>query len=162
MKRTYEVLYIVKPTVIDDEVTEIVDALAAVAEENGGKVLSKGKWDRRKLAYEINGYNDGVYCLMYVEAEGNIPAVLTREFRINDDILRGIITVVDTRFVATDKIAAQANEKETNNLKPNTVIPTEEERQKMKDGEMTVTEKATETVETAPETEEESSENSEN
>ena len=158
MKRTYEVLYIVKPTVVDEEISEIVEALANVAAENGGNVLSKGKWDRRKLAYEINGYGDGVYCLMYVEAEGNIPAVLTREFRISDDILRGIITVVDTRFVDTQKIESpkvQVEEpKDTVAVKPGAVIPTEEEREKIKAGELTVTEKATEAVETAPAAEE--------
>ena len=153
MKRTYEVLYIVKPTIIDEEVTEIVNALADVATENGGNVLSKGKWDKRKLAYEINGYNDGVYCLMYVEAEGNMPAVLTREFRINDDILRGIITVINTKYVDTSKVERPVyqEEKETLAAKPGVVIPTEEEREKIKAGELTVTEKSTAAVEeTAP------------
>ena len=155
MIRTYEVLYIVKPTILDDDVTEIVDALASVAEENGAKILSKGKWDRRDLAYEINGYAKGcVYCLMYLEGEGNIPAVITREFRINDDILRGMVTVVDTRFVDTSKIEGpkqNAEKKESAAPKPSAVIGTEEEREGMKAGEIAVTEKGAEVVEEANE-----------
>lgn len=151
MKRTYEVLYIVKPTIIDEEVNEIVDALANVATENGANVLSKGKWDRRKLAYEINGYKDGVYCLMYVDAEGNIPAVLTREFRINDDILRGMITVIDTRYVDTTKVESPKpfvqNQENESVVKPSAVVPTEAELEGFKAGELTATEKATEVVE---------------
>ena len=150
MIRTYEVLYIVKPTIVDEEVGELIDALATVAAENGGNVLSKGKWDRRKLAYEINGYKDGVYCLMYVEAEGNMPAVLYREFRINDDILRGIVTVVDTRFVDTTKIETPKptlDDKDSSNIKPGAVILSEEERDGIKAGEILASEKRIETVE---------------
>ena len=146
-------LFIVKPTIIENEVNDIIDALANVIAENGGNVLAKGIWDTRNLAYEIKGYNKGVYCLMYVEAEGNIPAVITREFRISDDILRGIINVVDTRYVDTTKIEGPKvpvqEPKESANIKPNAVELTDEEREKVKAGEVTVTEKATEAVEEA-------------
>ncbi len=150
MIRTYEVLYIVKPTIVDEEVGEIIDALANVATENGGKVLSKGKWDRRKLAYEINEYKDGVYCLMYVEAEGNMPAVIYREFRINDDILRGIVTVVDTRFVDASKIETPkptVDDKDSSNIKPGAVILSDAEIDGIKTGEVLISEKRIETVE---------------
>ena len=163
MKRTYEVLYIVKPTIIDEEINGIIEGLGNVAAENGAKVLSAGKWDRRRLAYEINGYKDGVYCLMYLEAEGNIPAVITREFRINDDILRGMITVVDTRFVDVTKIESpkaqfQAAEENKETVKPEAVIPTQDELDQFKSGELTATEKTTEVVEEAKEVQTESSE----
>lgn len=149
MKRTYEVLYIVKPTIIDNEVDEIVAALANVATENGATVISSGKWDRRKLAYEINGYKDGVYCLMYLEAEGTIPAVITREFRINDDILRGMITVVDTRYVDVTKVEgpkAHVEERETISVKPEAVIPTETELEQIQSGEASANEKKIEVI----------------
>lgn len=155
MIRTYEVLYIVKPTIVDEEVGEIIDALGNIATENGGKVLAKGKWDRRKLAYEINGYKDGAYCLMYVEAEGNMPAVLYREFRINDDILRGIVTVVDTRFVDASKIETPkpVDDKDSSNIKPGAVTLSEAERDGIKAGELLAAEKKIEkTVEAAEDT----------
>ena len=155
MIRTYEVLYIVKPTIVDEEVGEIIDALANVAAENGCKVLAKGKWDRRKLAYEINGYKDGAYCLMYVEAEGNMPAVLYREFRINDDILRGIVTVVDTRFVDASKIETPkpVDDKDSSNIKPGAVTLSEAERDGIKAGELLAAERKIEkTVEAAEDT----------
>ena len=160
MKRTYEVLYIVKPTIIDEEVGEIIEALANVATENGGNVLSKGKWDRRKLAYDINGYKDGVYCLMYVEGEGNLPAEIYRIFRINDDILRGIVTVVDTRYVKTDKIESpkavveDKDAKESSAAKPASVTFTEEELKGMASGEIVAGEKKLDKVEEEPATEE--------
>ena len=155
MKRTYEVLYIVKPTILNDDIDEIVEALANVAKENGANVLSCGKWDNKELAYSINGYKNGVYCLMYVEGEGNIPAVLYREFRISDDILRGIVTVVDTRYVNTSKIEKPAAVEERKDVvKPEAVIPSNEELEKLSTGEAAANEKKIEIAEETPATEE--------
>jgi len=149
MKRTYEALYILKPTLLDEEVNEFIDSMVSLATENGAEVLSKGKWDKRRLAYEINHYKEGIYCLMYVIAEGNIPAVLTRAFRISDDVIRGMITVVNTKYVDTSKIerpkALVEETRETVVPAPVAVIPDQAELEQVKTGE------AEPVVEAAPE-----------
>ena len=101
MSRTYEALYILNPALTDEEITEFVDMIGGVVEQNGGTVLAKGKWDKRKLAYEINHFKEGTYCLMYFDAEGTVPAMVNRAFRINDDVIRGMITLVDKQDVDT-------------------------------------------------------------
>ena len=90
---------------------------------------------------------------MYVDGEGNMPAVLYREFRINDDILRGIVTVVDTRFVDASKIESPkpTDDKDYSNIKPGAVILSEEERDGIKAGELLAAEKKIEVVETKEE-----------
>ena len=86
--RQYEAFYIVKPDFSDAEVQKIADRFKAVVEEQGGKVASAGKWDRRKLAYEIKGYREGNYVLMNFEASAQVPSELNRLMRISDDVIR--------------------------------------------------------------------------
>jgi small subunit ribosomal protein S6 len=86
--RKYEALYIVKPELTDADVQKIADRFKGVIEERGGTVESAGKWDKRKLAYEINGYKEGNYILMNFSADAKTPAELNRLMRISDDVIR--------------------------------------------------------------------------
>lgn len=86
--RKYEAFYIVKPNLNDAEVQAIADKFKGVVETQGGSVEKAAKWDKRKLAYEINGLKEGNYVLMYFEAEAKIPAELNRQMRNSDDIVR--------------------------------------------------------------------------
>ena len=86
--KKYEALYIVKPDLSDADVQKIADRYKGVVETNGGTVESAAKWDKRKLAYEIDGLKEGNYILMYFEAPPKVPAELSRLLGISDDIVR--------------------------------------------------------------------------
>lgn len=88
MSRKYEAFYIVKPELTDSDVQKIADRYKAVVEEKGGTVEKAAKWDKRKLAYEINKFKEGNYILMNFEAEATVPAELNRLLSISDDIIR--------------------------------------------------------------------------
>ncbi|MBR4749528.1 MAG: 30S ribosomal protein S6 [Abditibacteriota bacterium] len=157
MIRTYEAIYILNPEFIEDEVNEFIDMIAGIVEQNGGTVLSKGIWDKRPLAYEINRQKDGIYCLMYFEAESTVPALVTRAFRINDDVIRGMITLIDKRYVDTSEIKAPGNapeeEKEADSIVPDAepVIPSDEEMQAVEESVEAESEEAPAEAEDAPE-----------
>ena len=86
--RKYEAFYIVKPDFADDAVQKIADKFKSVVEEKGGTVEAAAKWDKRKLAYEIDGHKEGNYILMHFEAGAGVPQELNRQMRISDDVLR--------------------------------------------------------------------------
>lgn len=86
--RKYEAFYIVKPDLSDPEVQKIADRYKGVVEQNGGNVESASKWDKRKLAYEINGFKEGNYVLMHFDSPANTPAELSRLLGISDDVIR--------------------------------------------------------------------------
>lgn len=88
---SYEAIYIVSADFDDEQVTLITDRFAKVVTDNGGEVEQAGKWEKRKLAYEIANHRDGTYCLMLFKAEHSVPAELSRLFRITDDIIRARI-----------------------------------------------------------------------
>lgn len=91
----YESMYIVKPDLTDADVKKIADRFKTLVEEKGGSVESAEKWDKRKLAYEINGFKEGNYVLMNFECDSTVPAELSRLMGINDDIIRHRIFRLD-------------------------------------------------------------------
>jgi small subunit ribosomal protein S6 len=93
--RKYEAFYIVKPDLADPDVQKVADKFKEIVEKNGGTVEKAAKWDKRKLAYEINGLKEGNYVLMNFEGGPKLPAELNRLFGISDDVVRHTILKVD-------------------------------------------------------------------
>lgn len=79
---------IVKPEMGDADVQKVADRFKTVIEEHGGSVEKAAKWEKRKLAYEIEGFKEGNYVLWNFEADPKVPQELNRLMRINDDIIR--------------------------------------------------------------------------
>jgi small subunit ribosomal protein S6 len=86
--RKYEVMAIMKPEIGDADLQKLADKFKGIIEEQGGAVEKAGKWDKRKLAYEIDGFREGNYVLFNFEAGAKVPLELNRLMRINDDIIR--------------------------------------------------------------------------
>jgi small subunit ribosomal protein S6 len=93
--RKYEAFYIVKPDLADEDVQKIADRFKGIVEEKGGTVEKAEKWDKRKLAYEIEGHKEGNYILMNFEADAKLPAELNRLMRISDDVIRHRIFLIE-------------------------------------------------------------------
>ena len=90
--KAYELLYIVDPAA-NDEVRAGVSARIDVAiTSDGGQVDSVDNWGKRKLAYEIDGLEEGDYILINFHADPTQIAELDRVLRINDAVKRHMIT----------------------------------------------------------------------
>lgn len=84
----YEVLFILKPTLTEDEIKERVDFVKEIITKNGGEVASVIEMGARKLAYTINKYERGVYFVIYFTAPTSLIEELVRNLRYNEDIIR--------------------------------------------------------------------------
>lgn len=104
----YEAMYIVRPELGDGDIQKIADRFKTVVEDNGGKVAAASKWDKRKLAYEINGLKEGNYILMEFEAPAAVPAELSRLLGISDDVIRHRIFRLDDDAPEPKKSAKSA------------------------------------------------------
>ena len=93
--RKYEAMAIMRPDLSDADLQKLLDRFKAVIEDQGGTVESAAKWEKRKLAYEINDYKEGNYVLFNFEAEAKAPSELGRQMRINDDVIRHRIFRLD-------------------------------------------------------------------
>ncbi|WP_326717129.1 30S ribosomal protein S6 [Vagococcus jeotgali] len=88
----YEIMYIIRPNIDDEAKTALVDRFNTILTENGAEVLESKQWEKRRLAYEIQNYREGIYHIVKVSAE-NADAIneFDRLAKINDDMLRHMI-----------------------------------------------------------------------
>lgn len=89
--RQYETMYILRPGIEEEALTETVERFKAVVEEQGGAVDRIDRWGKRRLAYDIDKEREGQYVLMHLKAEAPAVKELDRMFKISGDVLRHII-----------------------------------------------------------------------
>lgn len=90
----YEVIYILKPDLGEENTAALVAKFKELVEQNG-TMNEVNEWGKRRLAYPISDLNDGYYVLMTFTAVPGFPAELDRQFRINDNVMRSIIVCKD-------------------------------------------------------------------
>lgn len=90
MANNYEVLFIINPTLAEDEIKAAQDKFINLIKENG-EIQEIEEWGKRKLAYPINDIAEGYYVLVYFAADAEFPAELNRRFNIDDAIMRGMV-----------------------------------------------------------------------
>ncbi|MDO4680950.1 MAG: 30S ribosomal protein S6 [Aerococcus sp.] len=92
----YEVLYIIRPDLDEGTKSELVERFDTILTSNGTRINESKDWEKRRFAYEINKFREGVYHLIDCEAE---DAKGINEFdrlaKINDGILRHMITKIE-------------------------------------------------------------------
>jgi len=109
--RTYEVLYILSPQVPEEEATAISTEFKRVAETTGAALKNEEAWGRRRLAYPIHKFNEGIYHLLVYESNGSL-AELDRRMKNNDRVLRHMIVRTDEDLKRADKLAKRNPKKE--------------------------------------------------
>ena len=90
----YEVLYIINPTLGEEDTAAVVARFKELAEAHG-TVSEIDEWGKRKLAYLINDLDEGYYVLMTFSSDPAFPAELDRLMRINPNVMRSIIVCKD-------------------------------------------------------------------
>lgn len=89
--RNYEVMYIVRPNIEDEERKNLVERVNKILTDNGAEITESKDWGKRRLAYEINNYRDGYYQIVNFKAEPDTIREFERLIRINEDIIRYLI-----------------------------------------------------------------------
>jgi small subunit ribosomal protein S6 len=106
MSRLYEVMFIVRPDVEDEEADKLIESLSATVKGGGGVVKSAEKLGRRKLAYQVRKFNDGNYILLTVEAGGAVVLELERRLRVTEQVIKFITVRMDEEEKRLAKVKA--------------------------------------------------------
>ena len=89
--RDYELMYIVRPTVTDEEFPAATERVDAIIANVGGEVAEKQPWGKRRLAYPINKHEDGYYVLARIKLEPARTGALEAQLRISEDVIRHVL-----------------------------------------------------------------------
>lgn len=89
----YEIMYIIRPNIDEEAKTALVERFDAILTDNGAEVLESKLWEKRRLAYEMNGFREGIYHIVKVSSPSNANAIneFDRLAKINDSIIRHMI-----------------------------------------------------------------------
>lgn len=105
---TYETMFITPPNLTEEEEAEAVSTLAKIVDDGGGQFTVNERMGRRRLAYPIMNFNDGVYTRFLYDAVPAVPTELERRIRISDKVLRVLTVRLDGQIA--DKAKKQAIE----------------------------------------------------
>jgi small subunit ribosomal protein S6 len=109
MDRLYEVMFIVRPDVVDEELDKLVAGFEGTVTTGGGVIKNSEKLGRRKLAYTVRKFNDGNYVLLTIEANGAVVAELERRLRVTEPVIKFITVRMDEEEKRLAKIKAHRN-----------------------------------------------------
>jgi len=106
MSRLYEVMFIVRPDVADEEVDKLIAGFSTTVISGSGVVKSVEKMGRRKLAYMVRKFNDGNYVLLTIEGDGAGVLELERRLRVTEQVIKFITVRMDEEEKRLAKVKA--------------------------------------------------------
>jgi len=102
--RNYEIMFIVNPTVAEEEIDKINAQVESIVTSGGGKIEKIEKMGKRRLAYEIDKHREGYYVLSVIGANGEIVKECERRLRVMDPVIKYITVRTDEEARRLDKI----------------------------------------------------------
>ncbi len=107
----YETMFILKPTLVEEEIKTRIDFFKEVITKNGGEIETCLDMGTRNLAYEIKKNKRGYYFVIYFKAQPTLIRELERNYRINEEILRFLVVKYENKKEqnAWQKLVDRAN-----------------------------------------------------
>ena len=84
----YETMFILKPTLTEEETVAQLDGVKALFEKNGAEIVATENIGIKELAYEIEKCKRGYYYVIYFRAPANSIAEIERNYRNNEELIR--------------------------------------------------------------------------
>jgi len=111
-QRTYELLYIVKPTVGEAEVETLTTQIKGYVDEAGGEIEKLEPWGKKRLAYLIDNHRDGHYVLITYKGVSSTVHEVERRMKVTDDVMKFMTVRIDEdlRKAASRKARRAAKE----------------------------------------------------
>jgi small subunit ribosomal protein S6 len=106
MNRTYELMFIVRPDMTDEDLDKLISTLQSAVPAAGGTVKSVEKMGKRRLAYTVRRFNDGIYVLLVVEGGGPVIHELERRLRVTEPVIKFLTVRIDEEQKRLAKIKA--------------------------------------------------------
>jgi small subunit ribosomal protein S6 len=103
-QRIYEVMFIVRPDMVDEDMDKLVSSIETQVTTAGGTVKSMEKMGKRRLAYWVGGFQDGFYMLLTVEGGGALVHEIERRLRVTEPVLKFITVRMDEEIKRMEKM----------------------------------------------------------
>jgi small subunit ribosomal protein S6 len=106
MNRTYELMFIVRPDMAEEDQDKLISTLETAVTSSGGAVKSTEKMGKRRLAYIVRRFHDGLFILLTFEGSGGLVHELERRLRVTEPVIKFLSVRIDEEQKRLDKIKA--------------------------------------------------------
>src|SRR5437764_14824537 len=104
VNRIYELMFIVRPDMVEEEQDKLISTLESAVSSSGGKVRSMERMGKRRLAYTVRRFHDGIYILLTVEGGGALIHELERRLRVTAPVIKFLTVRIDEEQKRLEKI----------------------------------------------------------
>ena len=104
MNRTYELMFIVRPDMTEEDQDKLISTLETAVTSSGGQVKGVEKMGKRRLAYTVRKFHDGLYLLLTFEGGGGLVHELERRLRVTEPVIKFLSVRIDEEQKRLDKI----------------------------------------------------------
>jgi small subunit ribosomal protein S6 len=104
MNRIYELMFIVRPDMTDEDLDKLISTLQSAVPASGGNVTKVEKMGKRRLAYTVRRFREGIYVLLVVEGGGAVIHELERRLRVTEPVIKFLTVRIDEEQKRLEKI----------------------------------------------------------
>jgi small subunit ribosomal protein S6 len=97
-------MFIVRPDMAEEDLDKLISTLETAVTGTNGTVKSVEKMGKRRLAYTVGRFHDGVYVLLTVEGGGGLIHELERRLRVTEPVIKFLTVRIDEEQKRLDKI----------------------------------------------------------
>ena|SRR6202162_251244 len=117
MNRNYEVMFIVRPDMVEEDLNKLISTLESSVTSASGTAKTE-VWGKRRLAYKVGRFNDGIFVLMLVEATGVAVHEVERRLRVTEPVIKFLTVRTDEEMKRLDKIKKLRDSKKKASAQP--------------------------------------------
>ena len=117
----YETMYILRPDIAEDEVSNHIDKYNKLLEEVGGKILDSQSRGKRRLAYQITKHREGIYVQLSHQGDGQHVFKIEKAMRLSEDVIR-YMTVKQEGPLPTPKPSSKSSNKQEKTQNENNAL----------------------------------------
>ena len=118
-------MYILRPDIAEDEVTNHIDKYNKLLEEFGGTILESQMRGKRRLAYQIKKHREGIYVQLSHQGDGQHIFKIEKAMRLSEDVIR-YMTVKQEGPLPTPKPSNKGTPQTENKENPEAKVESKE------------------------------------
>ena len=102
----YETMYILRPDIAEDKVSDHIEKYNKLLTEAGGKILDSQMRGKRRLAYQISKHREGIYVQLSHQGDGQHIFKIEKAMRLGEDVIR-YLTVKQEGPLPTPRVSSK-------------------------------------------------------
>jgi len=111
--RNYEIIFIVRPDVTEEDVEKLISQMEGVLTGTGGKLEKVEKMGRRRLAYRVAKQREGIYVLFRLQGSGDTVKEFERRLKVIDTVIKYMTVRIDEDLERAEKFKALRSKQES-------------------------------------------------